>query len=92
MISKELLQEVTDNREINIISRDNNIISYSLYATLARGVREFEINIYELAHKNLKEWAKIKNVFDKINWSDEPDIIFKKAKELNEIDKRFGHS
>ena len=45
-----------------------------------------EINIYEFAYLNLKQWAKLKNVFDKIDWSEEPEQIFKKAEELrNEI-------
>lgn len=45
-----------------------------------------EWNIYEFAFKNLKQWAKLKNVFDKIDWSEEPEQIFKKAEKLkNEI-------
>ena len=44
------------------------------------------INIYEFSYKNLKEWAKLKSVFDIIDWSEEPEQIFKKAEELrNEI-------
>ena len=50
------------------------------------GECQFEVNIYEFAFKNLKQWAKLKNVFDKIDWSEEPEQIFKKAEKLkNEI-------
>lgn len=45
-----------------------------------------EWNIYQFAFKNLKQWAKLKNIFDKIDWSEEPEQIFKKAEKLkNEI-------
>ena len=80
-ISKELLSEVL-NLNITYIEHCNNSIVYkvSVYD------REEEVNIYEFAYLNLKQWAKLKNVFDKIDWSEEPEQIFKKAEELrNEI-------
>jgi len=40
------------------------------------------INIYELTHKNLKEWSKTKNIFSMIDWSEEPNQIFKKVEDL----------
>ena len=58
-ISKELLSEVLGINNISSIIYDidfPNIIEYSQYATLARGRRSTEINIYELAFK-LKIWA-----------------------------------
>ena len=87
MISKELLSEV-----LGVYVRDGwyfdcEILIYTYDKIL--GLDEnyhAEINIYELVHKNLKEWAKLKNVFDIIDWSEEPEQIFKKAEELrNEI-------
>jgi hypothetical protein len=80
-ISKELLSEVL-NLNITYIERCNNSIVYkvSVYD------REEEVNIYEFVYLNLKQWAKLKNVFDKIDWSEEPEQIFKKAEKLkNEI-------
>ena len=40
-------------------------------------------NIYELVHLNLKQCAKLKNVFDMIDWSGEPEEIFTKAEAIN---------
>ena len=80
-VSKELLSEVL-NLNITYIEHCNNSIVYkvSVYD------REEEVNIYEFVFKNLKQWAKLKNVFDKIDWSEEPEQIFKKAEKLkNEI-------
>jgi hypothetical protein len=80
-ISKELLSEVL-NLNITYIERCNNSIIYkvSVYD------REEEVNIYEFVYLNLKQWAKLNNVFDKIDWSEEPEQIFKKAEEFrNEI-------
>ena len=76
-ISKELLSEVL-KLNITYIERCNNSIVYkiSVYD------REEEVNIYELAHKNLKQWAKLKNVFDIIDWSGEPEQILSKAEEI----------
>lgn len=57
--SKELLSEVLEINDINLIIYDidfPNIIEYTQYANITRGVRSTEINIYELAHK-CKEWA-----------------------------------
>ena len=48
------------------------------------------VNIYELAHKNLKQWAKLKNFFDKIDWSEEPEQIFKKVEEIRN-EKQLQH-
>jgi hypothetical protein len=41
-----------------------------------------EINIYELIHMNLKQWAKLNNCFDIIDWSGEPDEIFTMANKI----------
>lgn len=93
-ISKELLSEVLGYKEEDYvivatekdIFLDKNYLHYEYqdpYCTLETYTTiKDKINIYELAHKNLKQWAKINNVFDKINWLDEPDMIFKKTKEL----------
>ena len=40
------------------------------------------VNIYELVYLKLKQWAKLKNFFDKIDWSEEPMEIIKKSEEL----------
>ena len=80
-VSKELLSEVL-NLNITYIEHFNNSIVYkvSVYD------REEEVNIYEFVYMNLKQWAKLKNVFDKIDWSEETEQIFKRAEELrNEI-------
>ena len=84
-ISKELLSEVL-NLNITYIERCNNSIIYkiSVYD------REEEVNIYELAHKNLKQWAKLKNVFDIIDWSGEPEQILSKAEEIRN-EKQLQH-
>ena len=83
-ISKELFKEVLGEEVIetgsfNYPTLEINVQRYSY--------REWQrINIYEFAYLNLKQWAKLKNVFDKIDWSEEPEQIFKKAEELrNEI-------
>ena len=84
-VSKELLSEVL-NLNITYIERCNDSIIYkiSVYD------REEEVNIYELAHKNLKQWAKLKNVFDIIDWSEEPEQIFKKVEEIRN-EKQLQH-
>ena len=84
-ISKELLSEVL-KLNITYIERCNNSIVYkiSVYD------REEEVNIYELAHKNLKQWAKLKNVFDIIDWSGEPEQILSKAEEIRN-EKQLQH-
>ena len=46
------------------------------------------VNIYELAHKNLKQWAKLKNVFDIIDWSGEPEQILSKAEEIRKVNEK----
>lgn len=58
-ISKEVLGEVLGVNNISSIIYDidfPNIIEYNQYATLARGMRSTEINIYEFASR-CKEWA-----------------------------------
>lgn len=84
-ISKDLLGEVLSISNISSIIYDinfPNIIEYNQYATLARGMRSTEINLYELVHLNFKHWAKLMDVFDKIDWSEEPEEIIKKVEEL----------
>ena len=64
-ISKELLSEVLGINNISSIIYDidfPNIIEYSQYATLARGRRSTEINIYELAIK-CKDWILSKGYY-----------------------------
>ena len=100
-ISKELLSEVLgldvyeDDKKFSELLNINSIsdnVNYNI-----RFLKDIEngwtesignrwINTHELAHKNLKQWAKLKNVFDIIDWSEEPEQIFIKAEELrNEI-------
>ena len=86
--SKELLSEVIGTKvEIGKTTQ----YSQTDYCLWAKDIdkctyRYGQINIYELAHMNLKQWAKLKNVFGKIDWSEEPEQIFKKAEELrNEV-------
>ena len=60
--TKELLSAVLDINDIdNIYSdlADDNEITYTQYANLARGTRTTDINIYELMHL-MKEWARTK--------------------------------
>ena len=85
-ISKELIKNVlveeTENLsdEFTFSIKDN----YILFAD--EGVCQFEVNIYEFVHLNLKQWARLKNVFSIIDWSGKPEEIFAKAEELrNEI-------
>ena len=82
-ISKELIEEVMkDKGTFETININKNELS--TFGVLGHHI--FSINIYEFAFKNLKQWAKLKNVFDKIDWSEEPEQIFKKAEKLkNEI-------
>ena len=88
-ISKELLSEVLNLKVIShsLLNKLNNSFNIT-YIPLEDSLytRSMFINIYEFAYLNLKQWAKLKNVFDKIDWSEEPEQIFKKAEELrNEI-------
>ena len=100
--SKELLTEILGypknipygnegkTYKLNIVSspyiNENGKPDYIYFQTDAPGLGVNLINGYELANKNLKEWAKLKSVFDIIDWSEEPEQIFKKAEELrNEI-------
>ena len=89
MISKELLSEVLDLkypiRIIHHFCKGQNVLNYDLHVECA--LFQESINIHELAHKNLKEWAKLKNVFDIIDWSEEPEQIFKKAEEFKHEEK-----
>ncbi len=82
-VSKELIEEVMkDKGTFETININKNELS--TFGVLGHHI--FSINIYEFAFKNLKQWAKLKNVFDKIDWSEEPEQIFKKAEKLkNEI-------
>ena len=93
MISKELYEEVQkDYIDFKNITQDEYIIIFNKEEETVEYVNKHtwyeadSISIYKLAHKNLKEWAKLKSVFDIIDWSEEPEQIFKKAEELrNEI-------
>lgn len=85
-ISKELIKNVlveetenlSDDFTFNI--KDN----YILFAD--EGECQFEVNIYEFTYLNLKQWANLKDAFNTIDWSGEPEDIFAKAEELrNEI-------
>ena len=42
------------------------------------------INTYELVHKHLKQYTKDSNLFNKIDWSEEPKDILLKVMELKE--------
>lgn len=88
-ISKELLSEVLGHNDIC-----NERITHNklLYMCKNDGMMdyEYEYNIYELAHKNLKQWAKLKNVFNIIDWSEEPEQIFKKVEEIRN-EKQLQH-
>lgn len=81
-ISKELLEQVLDYAIVknSKIDDDTNVKVHFKY--YQNSYEDDKINIYELVHLNLKEWAKSKNVFEKIDWSDEPEQIFEKAEEL----------
>ena len=82
-ISKELIEEVMkDKGTFETININKNELS--TFGVLGHHI--FSINIYEFTFMNLKQWAKLKNVFDKIDWSEETEQIFKRAEELrNEI-------
>ena len=81
-MTNELLSKVFGYKAY-ISHQDNNEIFYSTKDYKYTGN---SINIYELAHLNLKQWAKTKDILDIIDWSGEPEQIFKKAEELrNEL-------
>ena len=86
-ISKELLSEVLKDKLYLLIDENFTYSIEDNYVLFAEDECViFEINIYELAHLNLKQWASLKNVFNTIDWSGEPEEIFAKAEELiNEI-------
>ena len=88
-VSKELLSEVLNLKVVShgLFNKSNNSFNIT-YMQSEDSLKSswMPINIYEFAYLNLKQWAKLKNVFDKIDWSEEPEQIFKKAEELrNEI-------
>lgn len=86
-ISKELLSEVLGYTPFKIdkIKQVGGVGLTLILLNQDGTVRSYQ-NIYQLAHKNLKQWAKLKNVFDIIDWSEEPEQIFKKVEEIrNEI-------
>ena len=80
LISSVLVKETRHLTYDTIYVEDNFIIfSYE-------GEYQFEVNIYEFIHLNLKQWANFKNVFNIIDWSGEPEEIIAKAVEImNEI-------
>lgn len=81
LLSKELLSEV-----FGIVILDCKVLGNGVAYNAKDNYPTQSVNIYELVHMNLKQWAKFKNVFGKIDWSEEPEQIFKKAEELrNEI-------
>lgn len=88
-ISKELLSEVLKLEVVkhslyNELHKSFNITYMQSEDSLKSSC--MPINIYEFAYLNLKQWAKLNNVFDKIDWSEETEQIFKRAEELrNEI-------
>ena len=72
-LTNELISEVLNINVQTKIHKDDlcsdNILIYWEFDGYHNECRN--INIYELAHKNLKEWAKLKSVFDIIDWSEE---------------------
>lgn len=95
-INKELLSEVLGIRYIamNPILEPMNKIGYLVYGSqnTIQEVRSNhkQINIYELVHKNLKQWSKLNNVFNNIDWTEEPEQILNKAEELRN-EKQLQH-
>ena len=88
-ISKKLLSEVLKLEVVkhSLFNKSNKSFNIT-YMPSEDSIKSswMPINIYEFVFKNLKQWAKLKNVFDKIDWSEEPEQIFKKAEKLkNEI-------
>ena len=80
-IPKELLSEllgrtVKGGRGYIVVNENNVTFAYADESMWS------DINIYELVHKNLKEWAKAKHLFDKINWSESVEQILKQAEVL----------
>ena len=82
MISKKFLSEVIGRKviEVSELQFSNNCINLAG----EEGVFLGAYNIYELAHKSLKEWAITKGIFYTIDWSGTPEQIFSKAEELRE--------
>ena len=88
-ISKELLQCLNKHLTIDkVISNNKNRIDNNIYWS----IKELDIlqskNVYELVHLKLKEWAKLKNFFDKIDWSEEPEEILSKAEEIRKVNEK----
>ena len=83
MISRELLSEVIGEKKV-ILNYEVSLCGKEIHYGHENIDEDGFINIYELAHKNLKQWAKNKNVFDKIDWKEETEQIFKKAEELRD--------
>lgn len=99
-ISEELLSEALGYEVDTFLGITKNEIDYTCRRDKDIGYEDISINIYEFAFKNLKQWAKLRNVFDIIDWSEEPEQIFKKVEKirgrtmtLNELDKnsKFGY-
>lgn len=86
-VSKELLSEVLVGLEldyeypIEFYSNKNAFRYWVMESPKYQSTSEY-INIYELLHLNFKHWAKLMDVFDKIDWSEEPKEIIKKVEEL----------
>ncbi len=79
--SKELLSVVLGIKVLDVRkSIKSNQLAFDILTPTQH--RHKSINIYELMHMNLKQWAKLNNVLDRIDWSGEPDDIFTKANEL----------
>ena len=95
-ISKELLSEVLSYKLSykikvhKIIVRTGTLNYFYNIKDSYGGLFEANayINVYELAHKNLKQWAKLKNVFDIIDWSGEPEQILSKAEEIRKVNEK----
>ena len=85
-LSKELIKNVLVEETKNLSEDFTFNIKDSYILFIDDGESQFEVNIYEFVHLNLKQWANLKNVFNIIDWSGEPEEIFAKAEELrNEI-------
>ena len=82
--STKLLTAVLEQR-VDVVMEDSEVLN-SIDILQLDSIGEIEsggsMSIYELMHLNLKQWAKLNNVLDRIDWSGEPDDIFTKANEL----------
>ena len=85
-ISKELIKNVLVKETENLSEEFSFYIDEDYIVFRDEGETLFDYNIYKFAYLNLKQWANLKNVFNIIDWSGEPEEIFAKAEELrNEI-------